>query len=217
MPRKTANLTDEPKGKPMTRRNKTSTAAVTNDDEDIMHVEEAGDIEEDAGGDDSVGDMLTMLQELQKRKAAKSSTGSAVFQSQKKSMYAEARRNGDLVVQEGVAYIQQCKEQLKELKSQESSYDIVFPELMQMWKAHDEAVHSLLSLYPPFFDDLSQRRSEEIDAASSMLEAHEEERVKSRRRLMKKAKARLDEGLENQKIATDASALIKHYKSLLRS
>ncbi|KZT27323.1 hypothetical protein NEOLEDRAFT_1191507 [Neolentinus lepideus HHB14362 ss-1] len=182
-----------------------------------MHLEEADEVEEDVGENDSVQDMLSMLQELHKRKAAKTSTISTAFQNQKKIIYAEVRKSADAMVQQGFLSSQQCRDQLGELKAQESSYDKVFPDLMHLWKAHDDTVHSLLSLYPSFFDELSQQRSEEIDAASSMLEAHEEERAKSRRRLMKKAKAHLDEGLENQKIATDASALIKHYKSLLLS
>ncbi|EPQ57889.1 hypothetical protein GLOTRDRAFT_36323, partial [Gloeophyllum trabeum ATCC 11539] len=120
----------------------------------------------------SLQDMLCMLQELQKRKAAKTSTRSVAFQNQKKAIYADARKNAAAMVEEGVSYIEQCREQLKGLKAQESSYEKVFPDLMQTWKAHDETVRALLALYAPFFEDLSERRSEEINTASSMCECH---------------------------------------------
>jgi len=42
-------------------------------------------------------------------------------------------------------------------------------------------------------------------------------REKSRRRIIKNAKSFLDGAIENQKIAADASVLIKHYKALLLS
>lgn len=38
---------------------------------------------------------------------------------------------------------------------------------------------------------------------------------KSRRRLMEKAKARLDGARERHKLAVDASELVKHYKALV--
>lgn len=72
-----------------------------------------------------------------------------------------------------------------------------------------------------------------------LVEAHVLERQYSRRRMIKHAKTRMDDGLEQQKVsvlsdvctccvmlsntgdyiqlATDASNLIKHYKALLRS
>lgn len=119
-------------------------------------------------------------------------------------------------------------------------------------------MQAALAAFPPLFDDLSHRRAEAINETSAMrrffhyvctvpdiltvpfhiciVESHSAERHQSRRRLIKHAKARIDEEQENQRvcsfplqwsmadahtsgiqIATDASTLIKHYKALLLS
>ncbi|KAI0345276.1 hypothetical protein BDW22DRAFT_1354184 [Trametopsis cervina] len=79
-----------------------------------------------------------------------------------------------------------------------------------------EAVGAILAQYPPIFEDISPRRAETINDTSAMLESHSAERHQSRRRLIRNAKVRIEEDYENQRIATDASALIKHYKAMLR-
>ncbi|KAI0934769.1 hypothetical protein AcW1_006190 [Taiwanofungus camphoratus] len=162
-------------------------------------------------------EMLSILQEFQKRKATKTSTRSAAFQSKKNILFAEARRNVDAVVRDGVTFIEQCKAKVIELKAQEVSEDRHFKDLALLWKNHDESVRSLLGLYPSLTEDLSHRRADQINEASVMLEAHAAERQNSRRKLVRNAKAKMDDNLENQKIATDAHALIKHYKALLLS
>ncbi|OBZ65712.1 hypothetical protein A0H81_14345 [Grifola frondosa] len=84
-------------------------------------------------------------------------------------------------------------------------------------RSHDDCVRTLLGHYPALVEDLSHRRANQINEASAMLESHVAERRHSRRRLIKNAQARMDENLEHQKIAADATALIKHYKALLLS
>lgn len=119
-------------------------------------------------------------------------------------------------------------------------------------------MRAVLAAFPPLLDDLSHRRAEAINETSEMrasvlwsfsaqkviglvrlpqltVESHSAGRHQSRRRLIKQAKARIDEEQENQRvsvrpllpawmsnmrhaqIATDASALIRHYKALLLS
>jgi len=48
-----------------------------------------------------------------------------------------------------------------------------------------------------------------------MLENNPVEREKARKKLMKDAYAQLNQNLENERIATDATTLIKHYKALM--
>ena len=86
----------------------------------------------------------------------------------------------------------------------------------------------MCTVYPPFSNVANKRHT------TDTVEEHSAERQQSRRKLIKCAKARIEEDYENQKvcdspatltpmsptvlkIATDASALIKHYKALLLS
>jgi len=103
------------------------------------------------------------------------------------------------------------------MKNQEVPYSKCLKDAMPLWRAHDETVDSLLAVYPSLIDDLFSRRVEAINAASAMLENNPAEREKARKRLMKDAYAQLNQSLENERIATDATTLIKHYKALMLS
>ncbi|CCM00005.1 uncharacterized protein FIBRA_02030 [Fibroporia radiculosa] len=188
-------------------------------------------------GDDDNGmlEMLNMLQEFQKRKASKTSTRSAVFQNKKNALIADARKNTETIVREGVLYMHesfhasvttrthtgilldrnQFSTMIAELKAQENSPDL--NGLSQLWESQNDLVNDLLGMYPSLIDNLSHRRADQIDGTSAMLEAHVAERQNSRRRLILNAKGRMDENIERQKLATDAAALIKHFKALLLS
>ena len=115
-------------------------------------------------------------------------------------------------------------------------------------------MENLSEVFSPLFEDLSYRRVESVNDSSAMrklilsvdivrlrrdafppVEVHTAQRQRSRMKLIKQAKARIDEDMENQRvsleslsfsfkriysrtqIATDATALIKHYKALLVS
>jgi len=106
---------------------------------------------------------------------------------------------------------------MRQLKSQEGSYEKSLKDFLPLYKANDDAVQSLLATYPALLQDLVPRRIDEIDAASTMLMSLPKDREMSRRRLMRNARDQIDEGLENQRVATDAAGLIKHYKALLLS
>ncbi|KAI5116851.1 hypothetical protein M0805_006805 [Coniferiporia weirii] len=175
------------------------------------------DAQEDGGGDDNMEDMIAIMQEFQKKKSMKTSSRGAALTTKKNALLSTARKEADVLAREGRAYIEQCKARIVEMKAQETAADEVLKDAMRLWSAHEESFQSLLSIYPEIIEDLSPRRAQEINAASEMLETHPHAREASRRRLMKNARKSMEAGIESQKLATDASALIKHYKALLLS
>ncbi|GJE87095.1 hypothetical protein PsYK624_031780 [Phanerochaete sordida] len=161
-------------------------------------------------------EMVAVLKQFQKRKTTKHTARSAAFLAKKDALFAEARRNAENAVKEGVAYIEQYRAKIADLRAREVSHDACLKD-MSLFSDREAAIKAVLAAFPPLLDDLSHRRAEAINGTSEMLEAHSAERHQSRRRLIKQAKARIDEEQENQRVATDASALIKHYKALLLS
>ncbi|KAI0636630.1 hypothetical protein C8Q77DRAFT_515028 [Trametes polyzona] len=185
---------------------------------------------------DSMTEMLTMLQELQKRKATKASARTVAFQNQKAALFAEARKRSDTVIREGAAALDQARATIADIRAQEASQDSMLSSLKALWESQDGCVQDLLGTLNGIIDDLAPRRAEQINEASAMrmcavagptcllihnpttvVEAHVVALESSRRNLLAQAQASVEENIENQKIATDASNLIKHYKALLRS
>jgi len=186
-----------------------------NEDEDSLdEIQNSGD--EDDEEDEGV-DMLDIIQEFKKRKAKKSTTSSNTFQNQKAALYAQARQNAYNAARDGNDYLDQALDKMSQLKSQEGSYKKHLKDFLPLYNANDASVQLLLATYPTLLQDLVPRRTEEIDAASIMLMSLPKDRETSRKRLMRNARDQIDEGLENQRVATDAAALIKHYKALLLS
>ncbi|THH29584.1 hypothetical protein EUX98_g4607 [Antrodiella citrinella] len=173
---------------------------------------------EEAGEEDSsMLEMISMLQEYQKRKASKTSARATAFQNKKQAIYAEARKNADATVTEGVAYIEHYKKTIIEIKAREASEEQQMRELSTISTSFDDPVEATFSLFALMFDELSHKRATDINEACGTIEKHSADRQLSRRRLIRDAKSRMEEQLEEQRVATDASALIKHYKSLLLS
>ncbi|KAH9843169.1 uncharacterized protein C8Q71DRAFT_238058 [Rhodofomes roseus] len=185
-------------------------------DADEDQVDEIQNDEEEQDGDENgMLEMFTMLQAFQKRKASKSSTRSVAFHTKKNALFTDVRATVDTLVREGATYIDQCKTRLAELKAQEVSQEKHLKDLSALRKNQENTVRDLLKTYPVMIEDLSHRRAAQINESSELLEGNAQERQESRKRLIHLAKARADEILERQKLATDATALIKHYKALL--
>jgi len=166
-------------------------------------------------GEDNMMDMLTIMQEYQKMKAIKASSKSNAIQTKKNAIVSSARKEAEALIQEGNSFFETIRATMDELQSQESLSDGILKEVVSLWSEHEDEMHSLLAIFPSLIEDLAPRRTEEVNAASEMLETHPRAREASRRRLIKSAKRNLEAGLEAQKLATDASALMKHYKALL--
>ncbi|TDL24980.1 hypothetical protein BD410DRAFT_70773 [Rickenella mellea] len=174
----------------------------------------SGEVDND--GDD-MAEMISIMQQFHKRKSAKGTTRSAAAMQKKNAIVSDAKKKAETMARDGEAYLESCKAKISELQHQGNKAEDKLKDIVHLWTAHEESVHALLQVYPTLIDDLSPLRAKDINAASEMLETHPLAREASRRRLMKNAKKDLQTGLENQKLATDASAMIRHYKALLLS
>ncbi|KIM79619.1 hypothetical protein PILCRDRAFT_823154 [Piloderma croceum F 1598] len=210
-----ANKANGANGK-SSRRASAPSSFVDDDDDSSDEIQNSEDENEDEK-DGSV-EMLSIIREFQNLKSRTATTRSNTFQNQKAALYAQARQNAYNAARDGNDYLDKALDKMSQLKSQErSSYKKHLEDFLPLYNANDEAIQFLLGMYPTILQDLVPRRTEEIDAASSMLMSLPADREASRRKLMRNARAQIDEGLENQRVATDASALIKHYKALLLS
>jgi len=70
-------------------------------------------------------------------------------------------------------------------------------------------------VYPALLDDLATRRSDQVNAASEMLQCYPARRQAALKKFSKQARTHLEEVKENEKVASDASAMIKQFKNLL--
>ncbi|KAF7799568.1 hypothetical protein EIP86_010805 [Pleurotus ostreatoroseus] len=197
----------------MARKKESKALASRREATDLAGIAEFDD-EVDVDEDDSMLEILGMLKEFQKRKTTKASTASNAFQTKKNALYTSARKSADSALRDGVAYIEQYQSRLADLRAQEVSQEQHLHESMLL-KETEDAMENLSEVFSPLFEDLSYRRVESVNDSSAMLEVHTAQRQRSRMKLIKQAKARIDEDMENQRIATDATALIKHYKALL--
>ncbi|RPD66477.1 hypothetical protein L226DRAFT_566906 [Lentinus tigrinus ALCF2SS1-7] len=164
-----------------------------------------------------MAEMFTMLQELQKRKASKSSARSAAFQSDKAALFAAARKRAEGAVRNGTMSIEKARATVAELRAQEVPHEATLSKLQALWQSHDETLQGLFGHLTGVIEDLSHRRAAQINESSSMLESQPAAREKSRKKLCAFAHSRISENMESQKVAADASALMKHYKALLLS
>ncbi|TFK94782.1 hypothetical protein K466DRAFT_508833 [Polyporus arcularius HHB13444] len=196
---------------------KTQVTFETNDREDEMAVDEEDDGADDDGEDDNLAEMFTVLQELQKRKASKSSARSAAFQNEKAALFAAARKRAQGAIRTGTTSIEKARTTVAELKTQETSPEATLSKLRALWESHDETVQGLLGHLTSVVEDVSHRRAAQTNESSSILESQPLAREKSRKKLCAFAHSQMSQNIENQKLAADASALIKRYKALLLS
>ncbi|KAI0362491.1 hypothetical protein OH77DRAFT_1416759 [Trametes cingulata] len=164
-----------------------------------------------------MAEMLTMLQEFQKRKATKTSARSAAFQHAKAALFGDARKRAEHAVRDGTSAIEKARTTIIDLKAKESSQEGILTSLKALWECQDECVQDLLGTLNGVVEDLAHRRAAQINETSAMLEAQVVAREESRKRLLAQASTYIEENIENQRIATDANDLLKHYKALLRS
>ncbi|KII89097.1 hypothetical protein PLICRDRAFT_40737 [Plicaturopsis crispa FD-325 SS-3] len=160
---------------------------------------------------------IEILKMIKKSKAKRATTASTTFAKKQAALFKAANNRAELIVREGNSYFEQAKASAADWRKQEESHDKHMRDLLPMWEASDDAVNTVLELYPALFNDLIPRKVEQIENASRMLELFPEDRARSRKTVMRNFKARADQNLENAKLATDATELIAHYKGLLRS
>ncbi|KIP12349.1 hypothetical protein PHLGIDRAFT_98327 [Phlebiopsis gigantea 11061_1 CR5-6] len=132
---------------------------------DVSDNENAFDEAED--DQDSMLEMIALVKQFQKRKTTKNSAKSAAFEAKKDALYTEARKNAANAIKEGIAYIEQYKLKISELKAREISQDHYLKGL-SLFQTREEAMAAVLAAFPPLLDDLCHRRAEAINETSAM-------------------------------------------------
>lgn len=129
-----------------------------------------------------------------------------------RTKFATARTESAKLVEEVGAHITSAQTTLARIKEQHEANRSDLPARLQ---ADEEKICALCAAYPLLLDDVVHQRIQSVDTMKAIAHASDVEMRKSRKRLMKKAKTRLDDARERHKLAMDASELVKHYKALV--
>ncbi|KAG7448128.1 uncharacterized protein BT62DRAFT_992994 [Guyanagaster necrorhizus] len=166
--------------------------------------------------DDDAKTMAKFLQEYKKQRAKKNSARSVAFDGQKKALYASARKTAEEISRDGIAYLEEMKAQVMNMKQQEISYEKYTNGLSQLGEDSNEALIKLLAIYPLVKEDLFVRRRQALEIAGKMLKSNPSKKEQALQQFLRNAHGQVEKSRQNEKLATDASKLIKHYKDLLR-
>ncbi|KAG2135220.1 uncharacterized protein EDB93DRAFT_1254359 [Suillus bovinus] len=126
--------------------------------------------------------------------------------------FETARTECANLVKELDAHINSAQTTLARIKEQHEANRV---DLSARLQANEEKIRALCAEYSPLLDGVVPQRIQSVDTLKAMVHASDVETRKSRKRLMKQAKARLDDARERHKLAVDASELVKHYKALV--
>ncbi|KAF9019394.1 hypothetical protein BDZ89DRAFT_1139364 [Hymenopellis radicata] len=168
--------------------------------------------------DDSDSDgVQKFFQEYKKQQAKKLSARSAALENHKKALYVSGRKLAEELSKNGIATLEGLKSNIFALRQRELSYEDVSKDLddMEARAASYECVQAVLQIYPPLIEDLFQRRAESIEAASAMIQGNQARRKQALEQFLRNAHAQVEQSRNNERLATDATNLIRHYKSLL--
>ncbi|KAG2133763.1 hypothetical protein DEU56DRAFT_416346 [Suillus clintonianus] len=127
-------------------------------------------------------------------------------------VFAASRAENAKLVEEVDAHINAAHATLARIKEQ---HEANRTDLSARLQADEEKIHALCTAYFPLLDDVVHQRMQSTDTMKAIVQTSEVETRKSRKRLMEKTKARLDDARERHKLAMDASELVKHYKALV--
>ncbi|KAG2020130.1 hypothetical protein CC2G_005499 [Coprinopsis cinerea AmutBmut pab1-1] len=154
--------------------------------------------------------------DAQAKQAAATKKASNVFATKKDAIYSDARKRGAEISQSGTQHIEEAKERLRAMKAQEITLDKHSLQYESLTRHVEATFESFRDAYPPLFRELGPRRSETIEAASRAVKSNKGRRDNAMQQVFRDAGARIREAKENEKVNTDASALRKHLKLLLR-
>lgn len=129
-----------------------------------------------------------------------------------RTTFAAARTESTKLVEEVDAHINSAQTTLARIKE---LHEANRSDLSARLRSNEENIYALCAAYSPLFDDIVHQRIQSVNTMKAIAHASEVEMRKSRRKLMEKAKARLDDTRERHKLAVDASELVKHYKALV--
>ncbi|KAJ7723950.1 hypothetical protein DFH07DRAFT_971373 [Mycena maculata] len=204
-----------------TRPTRAAAASFKNEDDfDAIQDDDAAedeDVDMEGGSEDSADMLNRFLTEYRKREAKKVSARTAAFQTQKKALYAAARKAAKDLARDGTACLEDGKAKLLALKREEVSAEKYSKDVVPLWHSVEDSAKALLSIYPAGLEDLFPRRSNAINSASEMLRSNPTTRADALAECIEAADAQLHQSKLDETNAADASNLIKYYKNLLLS
>ncbi|KAI0373006.1 hypothetical protein BV20DRAFT_938755 [Pilatotrama ljubarskyi] len=115
-----------------------------------------------------MAEMLTMLQEFQKRKATKTSARSITFQNAKSALFSDARKKVDKAVRDGTTALENAHAAIINVKAKEISQESALASLKSLWDSQDECVQDLVGNLSGVIEDLAHRRAAQINETSAM-------------------------------------------------
>ncbi|OJA13885.1 hypothetical protein AZE42_05400 [Rhizopogon vesiculosus] len=154
----------------------------------------------------------TKLCESEMPSNKKGNTSPLSFDERAGAVFAAARTESAKLVEDANSYADSVQMALARMREQREANRC---DLLAQVKADEEKIQALYAAYSPLLDGVVHQRVQTVDTMKAMVQESEIEMRKSRKRLMKKAKARLDDARERQKLAMDATELVKHYKALI--
>ncbi|OAX34546.1 hypothetical protein K503DRAFT_435382 [Rhizopogon vinicolor AM-OR11-026] len=126
--------------------------------------------------------------------------------------FAAARTENTKLVEDANSYADSVQTALVRMREQREANRC---DLLAQVKVDEEKIQALCAAYSSLLDGVVHQRAQTIHTTKVMVQESEIEMRKSRKRLMEKTKARLDDARERQKLTMDATALVKHYKALI--
>ncbi|KDQ17834.1 hypothetical protein BOTBODRAFT_171548 [Botryobasidium botryosum FD-172 SS1] len=165
--------------------------------------------------DDDPTQIIAIMKALKTHQASKSVSGTVALQSKTSALIDNARTRADTLKSECGAVLDETQAEIARLRSSQLETD--FAHVAKLFGNRTKTVNDLFHLYGPSLSALSQSRNVEVEAISELLTSFPQTRERSRKRLMKLAQKDLAEGIENQKLATDAQEYIKHFQALCRA
>ncbi|KAJ3513746.1 hypothetical protein NLJ89_g2775 [Agrocybe chaxingu] len=176
---------------------------------------------------DSQDELMSEDEEPQKRdKTAQKTLGkqptkqnirSTEFQTRKKALYSDARKNAQEIVKAGVSALEDIFVKIDTRRAQEIEFEKYFMDTQLPSDAQQTSFDELEGLYPLFLQELGTRRARTMNDAHAMVKNNPDQRRSALNSFSRSARIQLEESKRKEKIAVDADALLKHVKGLLRS
>ncbi|KZS90020.1 hypothetical protein SISNIDRAFT_217316 [Sistotremastrum niveocremeum HHB9708] len=160
--------------------------------------------------------MLSLLQEFQKQKSAKSVSHASALTNKKATLFSQAQAQAQAMRDEGLSYLEQSLATISGLKAQQSSPDTWMADIVHLFSSRVATVEGVLHQNKPFQVDVFDPEQQVIDAGYERLTNHGLQRGATRKTLSKTAKRELAISIEQQKLATEANELIKNLKKLVQ-
>lgn len=137
------------------------------------------------------------------------------FESGLNAIFTDARNISVQMVQDAQSYADEIQRVLSHLDKVHSRQISACQVMTAQPKTIGERIDSQLSVNSSSLDELTVKRVQLNDTMENNARGHSAHMRKARMRFMRSMQRRLDERREQQQLISDATAFIKHYKSLV--